>query len=117
MSYVKYLKKLQLIHPHLLTIRTRSSFGKTFKKILKSKNTQFIFLEKPKLEQMAAVLLLKILGKKFFWIQMFDNPPIPNLVTKLLISQADKITVSSRKLANRLIKFGIDKSKIKIVRG
>ena len=116
MSYVKYLKKLQLIHPHLLTIRTRSSFGKTLKTILKAKNAEFIFVEKPKLEQMAAVLLLKILGKKYFWIQTFDNPPVANLITKLLISQSDKIVVTERKLSNKLIRFGVDKSKIKLLK-
>jgi len=113
-SYVKYLKKLESIHPHLLTIRTKSSFGKTFKKIYKSKSSQFVFVEKPKTQQMAAILLSKIIGKKFFWIQMFDNPPAPNFSTRLLLSQADKIIVRQKKFAQKLVSFGIDKSKIKI---
>lgn len=65
---------------------------------------------------MSAVLLLKIFGKKFFWIQTFDNPPPPNFATKLLISQADKIVIKELKLAKKLINFGVDKSKIKLIK-
>ena len=65
---------------------------------------------------MIAVLLLKILGKKFFWVQNYKNPPVPNFFARLLISQADRILVKDKKEAGQLKSFGIEKSKIKIER-
>ena len=65
---------------------------------------------------MTAVLLLKILGRKFFWVQNFSNPPVPNFFARLLISQADRIMVKDKKEASQLKSLGIEKSKIKIER-
>ena len=65
---------------------------------------------------MTAVLLLKILGRKFFWVQNYKNPPVPNFFARLLISQADRILVKDKKEAGQLKSLGIEKSKIKISR-
>ena len=65
---------------------------------------------------MIAVLLLKILGKKFFWVQNYKNPPVPNFFARLLISQADRIIVKDKKERDQLKSLGIEKSKIKIER-
>jgi len=65
---------------------------------------------------MTAVLLLKILGRKFFWVQKYKNPPVPNFFARLLISQADRIIVKDKKERDQLKSLGIEKSKIKIER-
>ena len=88
------------------------SFGKTFKKIFIEKDLDFVVVKKPSIAQMTAVIANRILGKKFFWIQHFENPPIANIVAKSLIAQADRLHVNSKKDANRLISFGIPKRKI-----
>lgn len=117
MSYVKYLKKLESIHPHLLTIRTKSSFGQTLAQIKNFKNLDFVFVERANVGQMLAVLIGRLLGKKYLWIQAFANPPAPSFLTRLLLAQADRILVKSYYLVKKLQDFGIDKSKIKIARG
>jgi len=113
-TYVKKSKRVSTLKFKVSTIPLRSSFGQTFKKIISSKNIGFVWLTKPKINQMTAVLLLKILGRKFFWVQNFSNPPVPNFFARLLISQADRIMVKSNKEAGQLQSFGISRSKIKI---
>ena len=76
----------------------------------------FVWVRQAKINQMTAVLIAKLLGKKFFWIQNFANPPSLNFVTRLLLTQADRIVVNSQKHANKLKLLGIDKSKIKVQR-
>ncbi|MBI4038018.1 hypothetical protein HY382_03165 [Candidatus Curtissbacteria bacterium] len=112
MSNDKVINKILSFHHNLITVRPRTSFGKIFKTINKAKKLEYIYVEKPKVGQMAAVMATKVLGKSFFWIQKFENPPVPDLLAKLLLSQADKIIVSNRKEANRVKSFGISKSKI-----
>lgn len=113
MAYVKKAKKVSTLKFIISTIPPRSSFGQTLKKITASKNIGFVWLARPKINQMGAVLLLKILGKKFFWIQNYKNPPAVNFFARLLMSQADRILVKNKKDADQLKSFGIEKSKIK----
>jgi len=115
-AYVKKSKRVNTLKVKVLNISVRSSFGQTFKKIISSKNTNFVWLAKPKTNQMAAVLLWRIFGRKFFWVQNFSNPPAPNFISRLLISQADRIMAKDKKEANQLKSFGIEKSKIKYAR-
>ncbi|OGD92994.1 hypothetical protein A2697_05030 [Candidatus Curtissbacteria bacterium RIFCSPHIGHO2_01_FULL_41_44] len=65
---------------------------------------------------MAAVLAARLTGKKFFWIQGFTNPPAINFLSHLLMTQADRIIVNSRKEITKLITLGFDKAKIKYQR-
>ena len=116
MAYVKKSKRVSTLKFKVSTISPRSSFGQTFKKIITSKNIGFVWLNKPKINQMTAVLLLKILGRKFFWVQNYKNPPAPNFLARLLISQADRILVKDKKEKAQLESLGIEKSKIKIER-
>ena len=116
MAYVKKSKRVNTLKVKVLNISVRSSFGKTFKKIMSSENISFVWLAKPKTNQMAAVLLWRIFGRKFFWVQNFSNPPAPNFISRLLISQADRIMAKDKKEANQLKSFGIEKSKIKYAR-
>ncbi|HSX19192.1 MAG TPA: hypothetical protein VLE91_03595 [Candidatus Saccharimonadales bacterium] len=76
----------------------------------------FVYVEKPQNTQMAAVLTSRLLGRKFIWIQGFSNPPIPNLVEKFLLTQADKLIVSDIKNANKLKRLGISRSKIQLIK-
>ena len=115
-AYVKKSKRVSTLKFKVSTIPLRSSFGQTVKKIISSKNIGFVWLTKPKINQMAVVLLLKILGRKFFWVQNYKNPPVPNFFARFLISQADRILVKSKKEADQLKSFGISKSKIKYTR-
>jgi len=115
-AYVKKSKRVNTFKVKVLSISVRSSFGQTFKKIAASKNTSFVWLAKQKTNQMAAVLLWRIIGRKFFWVQNFSNPPAPNFISRLLISQADRIMAKDKKEADQLKSFGISKSKIKIER-
>lgn len=100
-------------YSNLLVIRANTKFGRTLKKIKKSKK-EFVFVEKPKLHQMLAVILARLLGQKFLWIQNFENPPVPNFLTRLLLNQSDEIIVSSRKEAAKLKSFGIDKPRKRV---
>jgi len=115
-AYVKKSERASVLKFKVSTIPPRSSFGQTFKKIITSKNIGFVWLNRPKINQMTAVLLLKILGRKFFWVQNYKNPPVPNFFARLLISQADRILVKDKKEAGQLKSLGIEKSKIKISR-
>ncbi|OGD84157.1 hypothetical protein A2165_02910 [Candidatus Curtissbacteria bacterium RBG_13_40_7] len=116
MPYVKTPKLVKTLRPYLLTIKAKTSFSKSFSKILNSKRKDFVWVRQAKSGQMFAVLLARLLGKKFFWIQNFTNPPPPNFLARLLLTQADRIVVGSQKLANKLKFLGIDKSKIKVQR-
>jgi hypothetical protein len=111
--YVKNFKPAFAANSQILTIKEHTSFGQVLTKIKKIKNTDFVVIEKPKIGQMAAVLLLKIAGKKFIWLQNFSNPPIPNVFAKLLLSQADSIVVRDKKNYYRLRSYGIKSTKIR----
>lgn len=111
--YVKNFKPILAAHSNILTIKEHTSFGQTYQKIKRSKNADFVLLEKPESKQMLAALLLKIAGRKFFWLQNFSNPPIPSLITKLLVAQADSIMVNDKKDYYKLKSFGINSTKIK----
>lgn len=63
---------------------------------------------------MAAALLFKMSGRKFFWVQNFSNPPVPSLIAKMLISQADKIFVKDKKNFFKLKSYGVKTSKVHI---
>ncbi|MDO8487074.1 MAG: hypothetical protein Q7S45_02175 [Candidatus Curtissbacteria bacterium] len=114
MSYVKNFKPILVSHPRILTIKEHTSFGQTFKKIKNRKRFDFIWIQKPKPQQMAAVLLSRLSGKKFFWIQGFENPPVPKFVTRLLLQQSDRIIVSSTHNRYKLWKLGIGGPKIRM---
>ena len=111
---VKNLNQLLSSH-NLLIIKERTSFNKIFAKINKYPKRDFVYVEKPKVSQMAAVLLLRLLGKKFFWIQRFENPPTPNFLCQLLLNQSDEILISYPKEASKLKNFGIDKPRIRVL--
>lgn len=110
---VRNLNKILSLNPHLLKIAPGSSFGQIIRKISKSKKLEFVFVKKPQISQILAVMLVRVFGKKFFWIQNFENPPVPNFFSRLLLPEADLILVKNRKEANKLKSFGIKKSKIK----
>lgn len=114
MSYVKLHKPLRKLRPNLLQIKEHTSFKQTFIAIKSDKQIDNIWVKKPKPVQMSAVLAQKLLGRKFFWIQGFENPPIPTLWTKLLVAQADRIVVTSRRDFNKLKRFGVKVNKIRI---
>ena len=99
---------------NVLTIRTNTSFKKILKKISHNKKADVVLLEKSNPTQMSAVVISRLSGKKFLWIQNFSNPPVPGFYTKLLLNQADTILVKSKKMAAKLHGFGIDKPKIRI---
>lgn len=112
MQYVKDRKLLLSTRTHILKIKEQTSFGQTFQKIKKVKNADFVLIEKAKSPQMLAALILKLAGRKFFWIQNFSNPPVPSLLAKMLISQADNIIVDSKRDFYKLKSFGIKSAKI-----
>lgn len=116
MSHDKLLNRLLTSRLNLLTIKGSTSFGQTFAKIKKRKNVDFILVKKPQVAGMAAVLLARLTGAKFIWVQAFTNPPPPNFLTRILLAQADKIIVSSKKDIARLKNFGIAKTKIRYQR-
>lgn len=116
MTYVKILTSILNSPRNLLIIKGKATFDKTFTKIAKSKNSEFVWVKKPQAVQMAAVILARISGKKFLWIQSFSNPPEPSFICRLLLNQADEIIVSGSALARKLRRFGIDKPKIRILK-
>lgn len=105
---------LLLSSKNVLHIGRKYSFKKIFKKIHRSKDVDVVWLEYSHPAQMSAVLITQLMGKKFLWIQNFENPPIPGFFTKLLLNQVDIIYVNNKKLAAKLHNFGIDKPKIRI---
>ena len=112
MPNAKQLKPALIFDTHPIIITGKTSFGKTFNKIFKAQNMDFVVVKKPKQLQMAAVILNRVLGKKFLWAQHFENPPVANFIAKALLAQADKLFVANKKDANKLISFGISKRKI-----
>ena len=113
MINVKFLNSIFTSKNSLLIIKANTTFKKTFKKIRKSRK-EFLLVEKPKPIQMLAVLIIRLLGQKFLWIQNFENPPTPSFFTRLLLNQADEIFVSSRKEAAKLKTLGIEKPRKRI---
>ena len=112
---VKFLNSIFASYKNLLIIKANTTFGKTFKKIRKSRK-EFLLVEKPNPIQMLAVLMLRLSGQKFLWIQNFENPPTPSFFSRLLLNQADEIFVSSRKEAAKLKTLGIEKPRRRIRR-
>src|SRR5438093_583971 len=108
MSNVRLLNQILNSKSTLLTIKAQTSFNKTIKK-LKERSFDFIIVEKPEALQMTAILIMRLIGHKFFWIQNFENPPIPTLITKILLNQADRIVVENRANYIKVVKFGINK--------
>lgn len=98
---------------NLLTIGENSTFGQTIKKIYKAKNADFVLVKKTRTLPMAAVMAARLAGKKFLWVQNFANPPAPNFLSKLLITQADRVLVTTRRDAKKLKTFGVDSAKIR----
>ncbi len=115
MSYVKLLNLSLSSRSLLLTIRASTSFRQTINKIKKAKQIDFIVVEKPKPAQMAAILITRLSGHKFFWVQNFQNPPVPSLATKILLNQADRIVVANKTNYTKAIKLGLDKKKIRFL--
>ncbi|MBI2327955.1 hypothetical protein HYU92_06585 [Candidatus Curtissbacteria bacterium] len=113
MFHEKILKTILATRPHLLTIKEHTSFGKIIEKV-SSQKYDFIIVNKAAVKQMAAVLTLRLLGRKFFWIQNFSNPPASNFFARLLLNQSDRILVASKKEIFKLKKLGVDKPKIRI---
>jgi len=111
----KILNQLLSSQTNLLTIKERYSFNQIVEKFTKSKKRDFVFVLKPKPSQMAALLILKLAGHKFYWIQAFSNPPKPNIVSRLLMNQSDTILVKSRKVAASLRSLGVEKPKMKLI--
>lgn len=99
---------------NLLNIRASVPFSKIIKKINHNKKADVILVERAKPSQMTGVLLARLLGKKFIWVQSFSNPPVPSFYTKMILNQADIILVTSKKMAAKLHSFGVDKPKIRI---
>lgn len=114
MYNVKTAKLSKKPRTNLLQIKDRTSLKQTFKLIKRDKQIDIVWLEKPKIAQMSAVLIHKLLGRKFIWIQSFENPPVANLWEKLLVAQADRIIVTTRKDYNKLRRFGVKMSKVRL---
>lgn len=114
MPNVKILESIINSKGNLLTIKGRAAFKKIYKKITKSKKVEFVWCASPIKKQMLAILLARLAGKKFLWIQSFSNPSAPDFVTRLLLDQADEIIVNSRITAAKLRKLGVDKPRIRL---
>ncbi|MEK9146701.1 MAG: hypothetical protein AAB639_00720, partial [Patescibacteria group bacterium] len=110
-SYVKTPTIISKLRSTFLVMKDKKSLASTLK-LIKSKNPDYLIIEKPHASQMAAALLLRLAGKKFIWIQNFQNPPVPNFFSKILLAQADKIIVANLGDLNKLKSWGIKKSKI-----
>jgi len=111
-SNVKKSNHLKSLRPNLLTIRQSTSFGQIIKKTFKGKKVEFVWVEKPKLMQMTAVLFSRLFGKKFVWIQEFENPPKANFITRFILTQCDQIMVKNRKDAIKLKSFGVKSGRV-----
>lgn len=99
---------------NMLSIGANTSFKKTLKKINHNKKADVVWVQKPSPAQMSAILIARLAGKKFLWIQSFSNPPAPGLFTKLLLNQSDTLLVTSKKMAAKLRGLGVNKPKIRI---
>lgn len=112
MSNVIKSNHLKSLRPNLLTIRQSTPFGQIIKKLHKGKKVEFVWVEKPKTKQMIAVLLSRLYGKKFVWIQEFENPPKANFLTRFILTQCDQIIVKNRKDAIKLKSFGVKTGRV-----
>ncbi len=112
-SNVKNSTTIQRLKSNLLTIKAHSSFSQIYKKINNTRNPDFVLVKKAKASQMSALVLSRLAGKKFFWIQEFANPPTPGFFTRILLSQPDRIIIKSKTDFIKLKNFGIDKAKIR----
>lgn len=112
-SHVKLQKPFLSSRPNLFQIKESTSFNQILTKLRETKTPRIIWLPKPAPNQMAAVLVARILGKRFIWIQGFSNPPKANFIAKILIAQADEIVAKSKKDATKLRAFGISPDKIR----
>jgi len=113
------VKKSKLIlssRPNLLTIRPSTPYTKIIKKIYKNPDLDFIHLEKAGATQMAAVITARLMGKKFYWIQEFANPPKASIITRFLLTQADKIFVHDRDDAIKLKKYGVKPGRVHYIK-
>lgn len=114
MQNVNTRNRVKKPRPNLLEIKAQTSLKQTFKLIKSNKQIDIVWVKKPKPSQMSAVLAHKLLGRKFHWIQSFENPPVPSLWEKLLVAQADRIIVTTRRDYNKLKRFGVNITKIRI---
>jgi len=113
---VKTFETILKLRSHLLTIKAHTPLIQTITRIKKSKNKDFVFVEKAQIAQMVGVLITRLYGKRFIWIQGFSNPPSPGFIERLLLSQADKILTENERDVKKLKNFGLEKSKIKLLR-
>lgn len=116
MSNVIKSNHFKSLRPNLLTIRQSTPFGQIIKKLHKGKKVEFVWVEKPKPKQMSAILFSRLIGKKFVWIQEFENPPIANFLTRFMLTQCDQIMVKSRKDAIKLKTFGVKSGRVHLVK-
>jgi len=106
-----------IVNPkNTLTLGASTPLRKILKKLNKSKHFEAVWVKKPSASQMAAVIIARLSGKKFIWIQSFSNPPVPSFVTRLMLNQADIIIVAKRENIKKLISLGVDKPRIKFQR-
>ncbi len=114
MAYVKTPQPVSELRPHLLQIKEHTTFGQTYNMIRYEKQLDIVWVEKPLPAQMSALLLHKLTGRKFLWVQSFQNPPLASNWSKILISQADRIIVTTRRDYNKLKRFGVNVNRIRI---
>lgn len=114
MAYVKTPQPASELRPHLLQIKEHTPFGQTYSIIRKEKQLDIVWVKKPDPAQMSAVLLHKLTGRKFHWVQSFENPPVASTWSKILISQADRIIVTTRRDYNKLKRFGVNINKVRV---
>ena len=115
MKNVKLLNSI--LNPNnTLTLGASTPFKKILDRLNKSKNVEAVWVKKPNAAQMAAVIMVRLTGKKFMWIQGFSNPPVPSFITRLMLNQADIIVVTKRENIKKLKSFGVDKPRIKFQR-
>lgn len=112
MKNVKLLNSI-LNPKNTLTLGASTSFKKILDKLNKSKHYEAVLVKKPSASQMAAVILARLSGKKFIWIQSFSNPPVPSFISRLMLNQADIIIVTKRENIKKLKSLGVDKPRIK----
>lgn len=115
MKNVKLLNSI-LNPKNTLTLGAITPFRKILEKLNKSKHFETVWVKKPNASQMAAVIIMRLSGKKFIWIQSFSNPPVPSFITRLMLNQADIIIVTKRESIKKLNILGVDKPRIKFQR-
>ncbi len=112
MKNVKLLNSI-LNPKNTLTLGASTPFRKILEKLNKSKHFEAVWVKKPNASQMAAVIIMRLSGKKFIWIQSFSNPPVPTFATRLILNQADIIIVTKKENIKKLNSLGVDKPRIK----